>query len=87
MIADSILKLFFVNGVVIIEPQKNGRLIVVMGAVFIFVVLTIEEFTSIWEASTHYDLFDIIASGLGSLLAVLTFELIVWKQKKREISS
>ena len=36
-----------------------------------------------WGASTHYDLFDIFASGIGSLLAVLTFELIVlWRKNK-----
>jgi len=43
--------------------------------------LTIEEFKPMWGASTHYDSFDIFASGLGSLLAILTFELVVLKRK------
>ena len=84
-IAAYLISLFFVNAVVTIEPQ-NGRLIVYMGSLFVFVVLTIEELNSFWGASTHYDPIDIIASGLGSLLAVLTFELIVLKRKKQKMS-
>ena len=34
-----------------------------------------------WGASTQYDLFDIIASGIGSLLAIAIFELIALKRK------
>ncbi len=34
-----------------------------------------------WGASTQYDLFDILASGIGSILAIMTFELITIRRK------
>ena len=64
-----------------IRELKYGRLIVCLSSLIIFVILTIEEFKPMWGASTHYDSFDIFASGLGSLLAILTFELVVLKRK------
>jgi hypothetical protein len=79
-IAAYIISLTFVN-VVVIRELKYGRLIVYLSSLLIFVILTIEEFKPMWGASTHYDLFDIFASGLGSLLAILTFELVVLKRK------
>ena len=79
-IAAYIISLAFVN-VVVIRELKHGRLIVCLSSLLIFVILTIEEFKPMWGASTHYDSFDIFASGLGSLLAILTFELIVLKRK------
>jgi len=36
-----------------------------------------------WGASTYYDSFYILASGVGALLSILTFELIVWKKKSK----
>jgi hypothetical protein len=42
----------------------------------VFLILTIEEFNPIWGASTHFDSYDILASGLGSALAILFFEII-----------
>jgi len=44
----------------------------------------IEELTPMWGASTHYDSFDIIASGIGSLIAIITFELLHFFSKKEE---
>ncbi|MBT4333378.1 MAG: hypothetical protein HOD64_08870, partial [Candidatus Cloacimonetes bacterium] len=41
-----------------------------------FTILLIEELKPMWGASTHYDTFDIIASGVGSTLAILTYELL-----------
>ena len=81
-IAAYIISLAFVNVVVIREP-KYGRLIVYPSSLLVFVILTIEEFKPIWGASTHYDSFDIFANGLGSLLAILTFELVVLKRKTK----
>ncbi|GAI85407.1 unnamed protein product [marine sediment metagenome] len=81
-IAAYIISLAFVNVVVIREP-KYGRLIVYLSSLLVFVILTIEEFKPMWGASTHYDSFDIFASGLGSLLAILTFELVVLKRKTK----
>lgn len=74
-IAAYIISLAFVNAVLIRKPQ-NGRLIVYVGSVLVFTILAIEEIFSIWGASTHYDLFDILASGLGSVLSIITFELL-----------
>lgn len=36
-----------------------------------------------WGVSTQYDFYDIIASGLGSVLAILIFERIVSAKKKK----
>ena len=46
-------------------------------------ILTIEEFKPIWGASTHYDPWDIVASGVGSTLAILTFEISTSIRKKK----
>jgi len=81
-IAAYIISLAFMNAVVIREP-KYGRLIVYLSSFLVFAILTIEEFKPIWGASTHYDPFDIFASGLGSLLTILTFELVVLKRKTK----
>ena len=77
-IAAYIISLAFVNAVLIRKPQ-NGRLIVYLGSVLVCVILTIEEFIPMWGASTHYDSIDILASGLGSLGSIITFELIARK--------
>jgi len=75
-IAAYIISLAFVNAVLIRKPQ-NGRLIVYIGSVLVFTILTIEEINPMWGASTYYDPFDILASGLGSIISIITFELMV----------
>ena len=47
----------------------------------------IEELKPMWGASTHYDTFDIIASCIGSALAILTYELLIAIEKKRKFKS
>ena len=74
-IAAYIISLAFANAVLIRKP-KNGRLIVYVGSVLVFTILAIEEIYPMWGASTYYDPFDILASGVGSILAIITFELI-----------
>ena len=81
-IAAYIISLAFVNAVVTREP-KYGRFIVYISSLAVFAILTVEEFKPIWGASTHYDSFDILASGLGSLLSIMTFELIFLKRKNK----
>jgi len=81
-IAAYIISLAFVNAVMIKKP-KYGRPIVYISSLLVFVILTIEELKPMWGASTHYDSFDILASGLGSLLSILTFELINLIRKNR----
>jgi hypothetical protein len=78
-----IISLAFVNAILIRKP-KFGRIIVFISSLLIFVILTIEEIRPMWGASTHYDSYDILASGLGALLAILTFELIVLNRKNRK---
>jgi len=75
-IAAYIISLGFVNAV-IMRKLQSGRLIVYVGSVLVFTILAIEEIHPIWAASTTYDSFDIWASGLGSILSIVTFELIL----------
>jgi hypothetical protein len=77
-IAAYIISLAFANAVLIRKPQ-SGRHIVYAGSVLVFAILAIEEVNPMLGASTIYDPFDILASGLGSILSIITFELIVQK--------
>ena len=79
-IAAYLISLAFVPAVLIRKP-KSGRLMIYVGSIIVFIILTIEELKPMWGASTHYDPFDILASGVGSLLAVLTFEIFVFLRK------
>ena len=63
---------------------KKARLIIYVVSILVFIILTIEELKPMWGASTQYDLFDILASGLGSLLAILTFEIFLGKIVKNK---
>lgn len=75
-IASLIISLTPVSAVLIKKP-KYGRAIVYVISIIVFVVLSFEEVVPLWGASTQYDLFDILASALGSLTAIIIFELIV----------
>jgi len=79
-VAAYIISLAFVNAILIRKP-KYGRMFVFISSLLVFVILTIEELKPMWGASTHYDSYDILASGIGSLLSILTFELITLKRK------
>ena len=79
-IAAFIISLCFMNGIVTRKP-KHERLIVYLSSIIVFVILAVEEFKPMWGASTQYDLFDIIASGIGSLLAIAIFEIIASRRK------
>ena len=39
-------------------------------------ILMIDEIKPMWRASTYYDTFDIIASAVGSIIAIITYELL-----------
>jgi len=75
-IAAYLISLLFVSAV-LIRKIKHGRLIVYLCSFVIFMILMIEEIRPMWGASTHDDTFDIIASGVGSTLAVITYELLI----------
>ena len=65
---------------------KKARLIIYVVSILVFIVLTIEELKPMWGASTQYDLFDILASGLGAFFAFMTFEALnVWRKRKIKI--
>lgn len=81
-IAAYLISLAFVNAVLLKNP-KWGRLIVYASSFVIFLILTIEELKPMWGASTYYDPFDVLASGLGSVLAILTFEFISSRRRNR----
>ncbi|MBE9480376.1 MAG: hypothetical protein IMY69_01620 [Bacteroidetes bacterium] len=85
-IAAYIISLAPINAVLMRE-LKYGRIIIYASSILVFVIMTIEELKPIWGASTHFDSFDILASGLGSLLAILTFEfiLLIVKYKIKKI--
>jgi hypothetical protein len=85
-IAAYIISLFFVNSALTME-SRHARLIVSLGSLFVFVVLTAEELRPMWGASTHYDVLDIVASGVGALLAVFTFEVVVARRRCTSISA
>lgn len=72
---------------VLLRKLKRGRLIVYLSSTAIFIILTVEEFNPMWEASTYYDSYDIIASGVGSLLAIIVFELLLLFQKRKQIKT
>ena len=80
-IAAYIISVFFVNGAVTMEP-RHSRLLVYLGSLLVFVLLTVEEVNPMWGASTWYDVLDIIATGAGSLLAIVTYELIILKRNR-----
>lgn len=74
-IAAYFISLAFVSAV-LIRKFKHGRLIVYSSSIAVFVILTIEELKPMWGASTHYDTFDIIASAVGSIITIITYELL-----------
>lgn len=75
LIAAYLISLAPINAVIIKKP-KRGRMIVYVSAIIVFLILSIEEIIPMWGASTYYDLYDIIASAIGSALAILTYEII-----------
>jgi hypothetical protein len=61
---------------------KKARIIIYTISTLVFLMLIVEEIHPIWGASTQYDLFDIVSNPVGSLLAILTFEVIInWRKK------
>ena len=84
-IAAYIISLFFVNGALTMEPM-HSRLLVSFSSLLVFAVLTAEELKPMWDASTHYDFLDIVASGVGSLLAISTYELVAVTRRRARSS-
>jgi hypothetical protein len=84
-IAAYFISLAFVSAV-LIRKLKHGRLIVYSSSIAVFIILSIEEINPMWGASTHYDSFDIIASAVGSIFTIVTFELLMLREKREKVN-
>jgi hypothetical protein len=80
-IAAYIVGLFFVNGALTMRPARS-RVLVYWGSLCVFAVLTVEELKPMWGASAYFDVLDIVASGVGSLLAIATYEMAAAFRKR-----
>ena len=54
----------------------KGRRIILICSVSVFVILTYEEFFPYFTASKTFDYLDIIASGIGSSLAIIYYHYL-----------
>ena len=74
-IAAFIISLAMINALTFRIPEYK-KLIVYGIPFLIFLILTLEEIYPMWGASSQYDMYDIIASGLGSVLAIIVYRRI-----------
>jgi len=65
---------------------KKSRVIIYSISFIVFLILTFEELKPFVNASKTYDIYDIIASGLGSITAIITFEIFLKKINKKKIN-
>jgi hypothetical protein len=63
---------------------RKSRFLFYAVAIIVFIILTIEEIKPFFNASVVYDIYDIIANGLGSIFAILTFELFLRRYIKQK---
>ncbi|MFC2080384.1 hypothetical protein ACFLRQ_02805 [Bacteroidota bacterium] len=68
---------------VLLREFKYGRILVYLFSIVVCAILMLEELKPMWGASTYYDTFDIIASGVGSALAIVTYELLLLRKMRR----
>ena len=79
-----IISLFSVAAILAKKIEiKKAKLIFYVISILVFIILTIEELKPFVSASKTYDIYDILASGLGSFLAILTFEVFIKKIIKK----
>lgn len=64
---------------------KKGRIVFYSVSIIVFILLMVEEFYPYVGASKTYDIYDIIMSGLGSFIAIVTFEIIIKMQNKAHL--
>jgi hypothetical protein len=74
-LAAMLISLCAVNAVMTRKPAR-GRLIVYVSSGVIFLILAVEELRPMWGASTVFDVYDIVASALGSAAAVILYEIV-----------
>jgi hypothetical protein len=73
-LAALLISLAFANPILAKKP-KHGRRWMYLMAGLVFALLALEEFKPIWGASEYYDTFDIWASGFGSSVAIILYEM------------
>ncbi len=82
-LAAFIISLFSIASILSRKMQiKKSRYIFYSTAILVFIILTIEEIKPFVDASKTYDIYDIIASGMGIIMAIFTFELFIKKHIK-----
>ena len=64
--------------------KKQSRLVFYAVSVLVCLILMYEEISPFYGVSKVYDIYDIIASGLGSLFAIFTFEIIIKKKENAD---
>ena len=62
-----------------------GRRIIWISSISVFAILTYEEFSPYFTATTTFDYFDIIASGIGSSLALIYYYFLSNKIAKGDL--
>ena len=80
--AANIISLALVTAV-LVRDLNFDRLIVYSVATAVFLILVVEEINPMWGVSEYFDLYDIFASGIGSICVIVTFELLKLSRKKR----
>jgi len=83
-IAAYLISFAFINAVLTKNP-RHKRLIAYLSSVFVFFILAMEEIKPMWGASEYFDPLDLIASGIGSVLAILSFELILFIRTQKSV--
>ena len=77
---DNFLAAFFISlagiNAILLRTAARGRIYAILFSSAVFVILAIEEIKPMWGASTVFDVFDIAASAVGSLLAIAIYELL-----------
>lgn len=68
---------------ILYRKPKYGRGMVYLSGILIFLLFTLEEYLPFWGASETFDTYDIVASGLGVLLAYYVYEIIERKNKNK----
>lgn len=79
-IAAFIISLSFGNAIQS-KKSKYTRILIYASSTLVFLILTLEEFIPLWGVSSQYDTYDIIASGIGAILAIILFEIVFQKPK------
>lgn len=71
-LAALIISLAMLNAL-ISKMAKHRHLLLYLIPALVFAILTFEEFVPLWGASTQFDIYDIIASALGSIFSILIY--------------